>query len=251
MSNVEFRRFDTPEAVSVAVASHVLDMVRRQPAATLGLATGKTFVPIYAELVRQVGAQGISFATATSFNLDEYVGLERDHPASFRAYMVEHLFRHIDMPAEQGRLPDVEGDLNAACERFEAAIAAQGGIDLQLLGIGQNGHIGFNEPGSAFDSRTRVVELAQSTIDANTSDFPDGQTPPTQAVTMGIGTILEAREIVLVAIGANKANALHEAFCKPASTACPASALNSHPKVTVFCDAAAAKMLPAEGPAHT
>jgi glucosamine-6-phosphate deaminase len=239
MTKPDFRIFDTADAVAAAVAKHVASAIRAKPQSTLGLATGKTFVPIYRELV-QLHRQGlVSFADAASFNLDEYVGLPASHRASFRAYMQEHFFAHVDLPRGAAQLPQTNGDLQAACLAYEYAIADRGGIDLQLLGIGQNGHIGFNEPGSPFDSRTHVATLTESTIAANTSDFPQGERPPGRAITMGIGTILEAREIVLVAIGPNKAQALLEAFERPQSSQNPASALQSHPRVTVYCDQAA------------
>src|SRR5690606_19947837 len=171
-----------------------------------------------------------------SFNLDEYIGLPQDHPASFRAYMRRHLFDQVDLPPGSGRLPGVDGDIIKACEDYEAAIRDAGGIDLQLLGIGRNGHIGFNEPGSDFESRKREVELTPCTRAANKADFPADESVPGSAVTMGIGTILEAREIVLVATGASKAEALRAAFKAPPSADCPASALQAHPRVRVFCD---------------
>jgi glucosamine-6-phosphate deaminase len=236
MTKPEFRVFSSREDVAAAVARYLADKLAANPQATLGLATGKTFISIYAEVVKLFNAKQMSFAEAASFNLDEYVGLPAGHPASFRSYMEEHLFRHVDIPAADAHLPAVEGDVGQSCAAYEAAIAARGGIDLQLLGIGQNGHIGFNEPGSAFDSRTRQVELSQSTIEANTSDFPAGELPPPSAVTMGVGTITEAKEIVLVALGANKTEALKAAFDAEPSLDCPASALQSHPKVIVFCD---------------
>lgn len=239
MNTPEFRVFGTAQAVASAVAQHIAAAVQANPAATLGLATGKTFISIYAELIALYRQGGLSFAEVESFNLDEYIGLPAGHPASFRSYMEEHLFSQIDLPANSGHLPGVEGDIEQACRDYEAAIAARGGIDLQLLGIGQNGHIGFNEPGSPFDSHTRIVDLTPSTIAANTSDFPEGEVPPPQAVTMGVGTIMQAKEIVLVAIGANKAEALDKAFRAEPSLDCPASALHNHPHVIVYCDQAA------------
>jgi glucosamine-6-phosphate deaminase len=236
MTKPEFRVFNSREEVASAVARHLADALAAKPAATLGLATGKTFIPIYAEIVARYKNGDMSFAEAASFNLDEYIGLPGEHPSSFRSYMEENLFRHVNFPAGDAHLPGVEGDIDAACAAYEAAIVARGGIDLQLLGIGQNGHIGFNEPGSAFDSRTRQVELTQSTIEANTSDFPAGELPPPSAVTMGVGTIVDAKEIVLVALGANKTDALKAAFTAAPSTDCPASALQAHGKVVVYCD---------------
>ena len=243
MNNPEFRVFPSPSATADALAAYLAERLAAQPAIRLGLATGNTFVPIYKALVARYRAGGFSFAGVASFNLDEYIGLTADHPASFRAYMHTHLFDHVDLPAGKGALPGVEGDIAAACRAYEVAIVAEGGIDLQLLGIGRNGHIGFNEPGSSFESRTRQVDLTPSTRDANRNDFPAGETVPPTAVTMGIGSILEAREIVLVAIGANKKEALEHAFRRPPSPDCPASALQGHPRVRVFCDEAAAGSL--------
>jgi glucosamine-6-phosphate deaminase len=236
MTKPDFRVFATPQAVADAVARYMAEALQARPAITLGLATGKTFVPIYEALVSICRDEGLSFAEAASFNLDEYVGLAPDHKATFRRYMEDNLFRHVDLPAERALLPDASENAGADYER---GIAARGGIDLQLLGIGRNGHIGFNEPGSGFDSRTRVVTLTPSTIAANTSDFPPGEVPPPEAITMGIGTILEAREIVLVATGAAKAEALSRAFFAQPDVDCPASALQRHGHVTVFCDEAA------------
>lgn len=239
MTKAQFQVFPSPSAVAKAVASHIGEAVRARPQTVLGLATGKTFVPIYEALVALSQETGLSFAEASSFNLDEYVGLAPNHPASFRHYMEEHFFRHIDLPADRALLPEAGGDAEAASLAYEAAIAARGGIDVQLLGIGRNGHIGFNEPGSAFDGRTQVAKLTPSTIAANTSDFPPGEVPPPEAITMGIGTILEAHTIVLVATGAAKAEALARAFLRAADVDCPASALQRHGNVTVFCDDAA------------
>jgi len=243
MNSPEFRVFPSPSATADVLAAYLAERLAAQPAIRLGLATGNTFVPIYKALVARYQAGGFSFARAASFNLDEYVGLPPGHPASFRAYMQAHLFDHVDLPASKGALPGVEGDIDAACRAYEAAISSEGGIDLQLLGIGRNGHIGFNEPGSPFDSRTRQVDLAPSTRAANKGDFPAGEAVPPTAVTMGIGTILDAREIVLVAIGAAKAEALDRAFRREASPDCPASALQNHGRVIVFCDSEAAGAL--------
>lgn len=243
MTEARFCIFDTAAEVATAVAASVAETLALKPSAVLGLATGKTFIPIYAEVVALYRRGGISFADATSFNLDEYIGLPQGHIASFRAYMDAQLFGHVDFSSDRTHLPGVTGDIELACERYEQAIANSGGIDLQLLGIGQNGHIGFNEPGSAFESRTRRVALTASTIEANTSDFPPGESPPAEAVTMGIGTILEAHKIALVAVGANKSDALRTAFKEAPSVDNPASALQGHGSVTVYCDRDAASKL--------
>lgn len=230
---------DDAAAVAAAVADHVSRAVRQKPTLTLGLATGNTFRDVYDELIARFKAGEFSLAGAKAFNLDEYVGLPHGHPGSFETYMQHHLFDHVDFAPGNARLPDVStGDIAAACAAYEAAIVAAGGIDLQLLGIGRNGHIGFNEPGSPFDSRTREVPLTESTRAANAIDFPPGEMPPPMSVTMGIGTILEAREIVLAATGAHKAEALNQAFHAPISTDCPASALQRHGKVYIYRDRA-------------
>lgn len=240
MTNPTIVVLDRPEDVAAAVADHVARQVLAKPASTLGLATGNTFRPVYAALVARYQAGGLSFAQAASFNLDEYVGLPEGHPASFATYMHEHFFDHVDLPRDHALLPGVVGDVAASGVRYEHAIAARGGIDLQLLGMGRNGHIGFNEPGADFASRTRLVTLAPSTIEANTGDFPAGEVPPPTAITMGIGTIMDAREIVMVVLGAAKAETLRHALSQPPTTDLPASALQSHAHVTIYCDRPAA-----------
>lgn len=239
MTKAQFEVFASPAAVADAVASHIAEVVRARPQTVLGLATGKTFMQIYAALVRVSVEKGLSFAEASSFNLDDYVGLASNHPALFRSYMEENFFRHVDLPVDRAMLPEAGGDAKAACLAYEDAIAVCGGIDFRLLGIGRNGHIGFNEPGSAFDGRTHVARLTPSTIAANASDFAPDETPPPEAITIGIGTILEAQSIILVATGSAKAEALARAFQSPPDVDCPASALQRHSAVTIFCDDAA------------
>lgn len=215
-------------------------------AAVLGLATGGTMVPVYAHLVAGVQARRLSFRGVTSFNLDEYVGVAPHLPASFHAYMRRHLLAGTDLAPDHAHIPDgMAADLAAEASRYEMAIARAGGIDLQLLGIGSNGHIGFNEPGSDFGSRTRVVALSEATRRANAAAFPDGAVPE-QALTMGIGTILQARDILLLATGVEKAGAIAAAIEGPLSIDCPASALRLHQRVRIICDAAAASEL--DGP---
>ncbi|MBP2551130.1 glucosamine-6-phosphate deaminase [Neorhizobium galegae] len=234
----------TADLACEAVAELIAGRIRREPNVTLGLATGATPRMVYKSLI---GRADVSWRAVRCFNLDEYVGLAPDHPASFAYYMRDLLFDHIDIDPGQGHIPDGSAsDVEAAAGAYEKKIADNGGIALQLLGIGRNGHIGFNEPGSAHDSRTREVLLTQSTIDANRGDFPEGETPPATALTMGIGTILEAREIVLLATGSAKAEALAAALQGPVSLDCPASALWRHGAVSVFCDEAAAEKLDIE-----
>ncbi len=222
------------------IAAHIED----SPAAVLGLATGRTPLAVYADLRGRVARGELSFDGVRCFSLDEYQGLPPGHPASYHSYMCRELFDHVDIRQDDWHLPDgTADDLAAAGAGYEAAIRHAGGVDLQLLGIGENGHIGFNEPGAPFESRTREVALAASTIRANASEFPPGDTPPTHALTMGIGTILEARRILLLATGSRKAKAVAAMMTGPIDPAVPASALRLHPAVTILCDAEAASCL--------
>jgi glucosamine-6-phosphate deaminase len=233
------RVFQTAELASLAVADLIERRLLAKPATTLGLATGATPRLVYKRLVERAGAP--TWRHARCFNLDEYVGLGSEHPASFAYYMRELLFEHVDVACDRTHIPDgAAPDLDAAAKAYEQLITDNGGIDLQLLGIGRNGHIGFNEPGSAHDSRTRKVRLAPSTIAANRPDFPEGEELPETALTMGIGTILEAGEIIMLATGSAKAEALAAALEGPVSLDCPASALRNHSAVMIFCDRAAA-----------
>ncbi|WP_035970979.1 glucosamine-6-phosphate deaminase [Bradyrhizobium sp. WSM3983] len=234
----------SPGAVAErAVAIVIAELRDRQPV-TLGLATGATMTPFYARLVAAARAGLISFHAASSFNLDEYVGIAPQSRGSFHAYMQEHLFRHVDMPADRARIPDgMAYDVATEATRYEAQIAAAGGIDLLLLGIGTNGHIGFNEPGSDFASRTREIRLDEATRIANAGDFPDRASVPRRAITMGIATILHAKRILLIATGPEKAAAVAAAIEGPIGTACPASALRLHGNVDVLCDESAATAL--------
>lgn len=221
-------------AVAEEAAALICATLHGNARPVLGLATGRTPLAIYARLVEAARAGRADFSRTESFNLDEYRGLGPDHPASFAAYMRRTLFDHVPFAATH--LPAGLGDPEAEAARYEAAIAASGGIGLQLLGIGRNGHIAFNEPGAGFDSRTRVVTLAEDTRIANAPDFPDGEAVPATAMTMGIGTILEAGRILLVATGAAKRAALTRAVLGPPDPSCPASALQLHGDVLILCD---------------
>lgn len=234
--------FKDADAAAQAAADFIADRISTGNAKVLGLATGKTPIGIYDLLRQKVAAGQLSFSDVTAFNLDEYLGISADNPASFAAFMQQRLFDHVPFLAHH--IPDgTAADPNAEALAYEARIKAAGGIDLQLLGIGRNGHIGFNEPGAAFDSVTRVVDLSESTRIANASDFPDGQQVPQQALTMGIASIMNARQILLVATGEAKAEALRAAFRDSASPDCPASALQAHEDAVVFADKAAAEKL--------
>lgn len=231
-----------PDAVADRVAALVGEYLSEPGAPVLGLATGATFEPLYRRLGLSCRAGDLSFARATCFNLDEYVGIGPGEPGSFRAAMRRALFDHVDVRPERMHIPDgTAPDLAREAARYEAAIVAAGGIGLQLLGIGRNGHVGFNEPGSSPTSRTREVRLSDSTREANRPAFPAGAVPE-RAITMGLGTILEARRLVLVATGGAKRAALTAALGGPISPDCPASALRRHPGLHVVADREAAPL---------
>ncbi len=232
---------DTAAEAAERAAGLIADVLARQPASVLGLATGGTMEAVYRRLIARHRAGGLSFARATSFNLDEYVGLAPDHPCSYWHYMREQLFDHIDLPATAAHLPRGDtGDPEAEALAYEAAIRDAGDIDLQLLGLGLNGHIGFNEPTSSLASLTRIKTLTRSTREANSRFFPDGADPPRRAITMGIATIMRARRVVLVATGAAKAPAVAQVVEGAVSARWPGSVLQMHPRVTVVLDRAAA-----------
>lgn len=229
------------------LARAIAELVRSRQAAgkpcVLGLATGSTPVPLYRELIRLHREEGLSFAHVTTFNLDEYHGLPEGHPQSYRVFMHEQFFRHVDFQPGANHLPDVSGPRDAihgACLAYERAIREAGGIDLQVLGIGRTGHIGFNEPGSAPDSRTRLVTLDRLTRSDAARDFLGETNVPRHAVTMGVGTILEARRIVLLAWGHRKASVVARAVEEPPTDALPASLLQRHGDVRFVVDGAAA-----------
>ena len=231
------------EAVCAAAAEEVARLVARKPDAALGLPTGATPRPLYAELARRHRDEGLSFARVTTFNLDEYAGIAPDHPGSFRHYMEEAFFRHVDVAPARAHVPDGRAaDMTASCAAYEAAIAAVGGLDLVVLGLGADGHIAFNEPTSSLASRTRIKTLSAASRAANQASF--GADPvPSHVVTMGIGTILDARRCVLLANGARKAKAVAAMAEGPVTSMVPASALQLHASATVLCDEAAAAHL--------
>lgn len=198
----------------------------------LGLATGSTPVPVYEELIRMHKQENLDFSTTITFNLDEYVGLEPTHAQSYRCFMNAKLFDHVNIAKNNTHVPDgMAADVDAHCEEFEGMIQDVGGIDCQVLGIGGNGHVGFNEPGSSLASYTREVDLTPETIQANARFFESAEEVPKQAVTMGIGTILDAEMILIFASGANKAEAVAQALEGPVTAMVPASALQLHPNV--------------------
>lgn len=235
------------EGAARSVAGEIATLVRdRQDsgrAAVLGLATGSTPVGVYRELVRLHREEGLSFSNVITFNLDEYLGLPASHPFSFRRFMAEQLFDHVDIDADNVHLP--EGDLHEAqieahCRDYELRIRDVGGIDLQLLGLGLNGHIGFNEPGSEVDSRTRATELHSVTRESAARWFGSLQDVPTQAITMGVATILEARRVRVLALGERKRRVVSKLMQSEATSELPASFLHGHADVRVFADRDAA-----------
>lgn len=232
-----------------AIAREIADLIQIRSKSgkptVLGLATGATPLPLYAELIRLHRESGLSFRTVQTFNLDEYAGLSPRHPQSYRHFMEENLFRHLDLPAEHIHIPDgLASDPVQACAEYEAAIQNAGGIDLQILGIGRTGHVGFNEPPSAVDSRTRWVELNEVTRRDNSIFFAELAAVPTGALTMGVATILEARRIALLAFGQSKAGIIKRALHETPSALCPATWLQRHSHCTFHLDADAASQLP-------
>jgi glucosamine-6-phosphate deaminase len=207
--------------------------IRQENGVVLGLATGSTPLALYQQLV----ALKLNWRKVTTFNLDEYVGISPQHPQSYHSFMWENLFRHVNIPTKNVHIPDgLAKDIPKSCAIYEKQIRGAGGIDLQLLGIGTSGHIGFNEPTSSLSSRTRIKTLTPQTRKDNARFFGSEEKVPHHVITMGIGTILEARHCVLLAFGKNKARAIAEAVEGPITSMNPASALQQHPKVTVFLD---------------
>jgi len=232
------------DAVSKAAAQVVADLVHNKPDAVLGLATGSTPLGLYKELIRMHKEEGLDFSKVTTFNLDEYIGLTPDHDQSYHYFMYENLFKHINVQPQNTHVPSgTTDDFWGYCEWYEERIEEAGGIDIQVLGIGGDGHIAFNEPGSSLASRTRIKTLAKQTIDDNARFFEKAEDVPIYAVTMGVGTILEAEVCLLLANGEGKAQAIAEAIEGPVSSACTASALQLHPHVMYFIDDAAAGKL--------
>ena len=224
------------ESMSATAASIVAEKIRERPDAVLLLPTGTTPLGMYRRLVTLHAEGGLSFARATFFNLDEYLGLQPDHPASYRVYMKENFYDCIDADPERVHVPNGSApDPEAECERYETAIREVGGADLCVLGIGRNGHIGFNEPGAPFGSRTRVVRLSESTRRVNAADF-EGNRAPEKAITVGMATIFEAREVLMLASGTNKARAVAAAIEGEVSEDVPASMLREHPSTTFLLD---------------
>ncbi len=233
------------EQMSRVTANILSAQVIMKPKCILGLATGSTPIGAYQQLIAWYQKGDIDFSEVTSVNLDEYKGLSPENDQSYRYFMNTNLFDHINIKKENTYVPDgLEPDADKACSRYNQIIADLGGIDLQLLGLGNNGHIGFNEPGSAFEKETHCVDLTQSTINANARFFSSLSEVPRQAYTMGIKTIMQAKKIVVAVSGAGKASIVREAFFGPITPQVPASVLQLHNDVTLVGDAAALAQIP-------
>jgi len=233
---------NTYEELSGKASEMIINAVKNNPNLKLGLATGSTPIGTYQRMIEDHKKNGTSYENVITVNLDEYVGLPKNHPESYRSFMDRQLFDHINIKRENTHVPDGNAeDLEAECKRYEAIIDSLGGLDFQLLGIGQNGHIGFNEPGTPFDSVTHVVELTENTRQANARFFNSIDEVPTKAITMGIKSILKSKEILLLISGESKAEALRRLMHEDISEDFPASALKNHPNCTVIYDKAASK----------
>lgn len=232
------------EQMCVSAAQRIADVLNRKPNAVLGLATGSTPLGVYKELARMHKDEGLDFSRCTTFNLDEYVGLPASHDQSYHYFMRENFFKHVNIPQQNIHIPSgTTSNFPSFCEWYEERIEECGGIDIQLLGIGSDGHIAFNEPTSSLSSRTRLKTLAKQTIDDNARFFDKPEDVPIYAITMGVGTILEADQIVLLANGAGKADAVAQAVEGPVTSMITASALQLHPYTKFYIDEAAAANL--------
>lgn len=237
-------KFQNEEDFVLTGANLIVSLLQGNPKAVLGLATGSSPVGVYARVVEMHQKGLVSFSKASSYNLDEYVGLPVDHSQSYRSFMNEHLFNHIDIDLNRTHVPNGNAvDLEAECLAYDKMLEENGPVDLQILGIGSNGHIGFNEPDASLSSGTHVVDLLEETLEANARFFPTLAEVPRQAVTMGIASILKAKQIVLLVRGEEKAEAVKNAIEGPITTQCPASLLQSHPNVVVLLDKGAGKWL--------
>jgi glucosamine-6-phosphate deaminase len=237
--------FENAQQVAENAAQWVEKLINKKSDAVLGLATGSTPISLYKQLVKKHQADELSFANTTSFNLDEYLGIDENNAQSYRHFMNQNLFDHVDIDKSKTFLPTCNQGENPRVQglAYEEKIKQAGGIDLQILGIGANGHIGFNEPTSSLGSRTRIKTLTQQTLNDNSRLFADDEFQPTLAMTMGIATILDARYVLLMATGENKASAVKSMITGPLSAVCPASALQLHENTIVLLDKTAASEL--------
>lgn len=232
---MKFIHIETYDAMSKKAADILAAQITVKPHSVLGLATGSSVLGIYSQLVQWYNQGDLDFSRVSSVNLDEYISLAADHPASYRYYMQHNLFDHININPANTFVPiGTAADIDAECKRYDDTIRSLGRIDLQLLGIGLDGHIGFNEPCDRFVGNTHAVELHPTTIEANSRFFADSSAVPRKAITMGIAPILQAKKILLVASGESKKEILQKAFGGPITPYVPASVLQLHPDVTVI-----------------
>lgn len=244
MLHIRIIKASDPSQVGKLAADQFEALIAAKPACLLGLATGSTPLPLYRELIDREKSGRIDFSRVRSANLDEYKGLSGTHEQSYRYFMQTNLFDHISIRPENTIVPDgLAADVEAMCRTYEEKIENWGGVDLQLLGIGHDGHIGFNEPADHFPLTTHEVQLEEITRQANKRFFGSIDEVPTAAYTMGIGTVMAARKILLIATGADKADILYRSLRGPITPQVPASILQLHPDVTVICDDAAAALL--------
>lgn len=238
---MEFHVYESARAACEAAGVLIAAQITRKGNSVLGLATGSTPIPAYEMLVSWYEKGVIDFDRIRTFNLDEYVGIDKNNPLSYHAFMQEHLFSKVNIRPENAHLP--YGRSAEECEAYDEAIRAAGGIDIQLLGIGRNGHIGFNEPAADFTYGTHVVTLTENTIEANARFFANADDVPRQAISMGIGNIMNARCVVLVATGKSKAEAVYRTICGPITPEVPASILQLHPCCVILTDTEAASLM--------
>lgn len=242
---------ETYEEMSKLAAELIAELIRRKPRAILGLATGSTPVGTYKELIHLHKDEGLDFSRVITFNLDEYVGLTHDHPQSYHYFMQENLFKQINLNPKNIHIPDgTAKDIPGFCRWYEEQIVRTGGLDIQLLGIGSNGHIAFNEPGSSLGSRTRVKTLDDKTRQDNARFFRSLNEVPKYAITMGIGTIMGSRQLILLANGAGKAEAILKTCEGPITAMVPATIVQLHPKAIILVDKGASTKLTREYPAE-
>ncbi len=236
--------YDNSHELNLKGAAFFEDMLSAKPDAVLGMATGSTPIGIYNELIRKYKSGIVDFSLARAVNLDEYIGLSSSDEQSYSYFMQRNLFSHINIRPGNCHIPNgIAEDVNAECSKYDEVIESLGGIDLQLLGIGHDGHIGFNEPADSFEKGTHLVELAEETISANARFFGNIEKVPRRAITMGIKGIMNARSILLVALGADKADIVHRALKGPINPHVPGSVLQLHPNLTVLLDEPAAAKL--------
>ena len=236
--------FQDAQSIAEYTADQIQKLIKRKPECVLGLATGSTPVPTYREMIKRYEQGKLDFSQVKTYNLDEYLGLPKENSQSFYYFMWENLFSKINILKENTHLPSgTEADMESYCKVYEKQVEQSGGIDLHLLGIGNNGHIGFNEPEENFSQHVHIVSLTQETIQANKRFFENVQQVPRKAITMGIETIMKAEKIILIATGKAKAKAVYDTISGPVTPWCPASILQRHKDAEILLDLEAAALL--------